>query len=262
MTHEYCDTTDKEEEKCIAPCICPEVCDSEDSCEIPEFCELCPDPDIENDTLPRWLRIVAQTIGAFFEFHVVFLAILPWWTIGIVIILVDVIIDYLFYLIFFAFCKPCSYTITWIFNIAMFPLHLHYWYQRLQLELVGFIFDGWTLILGGDGCFARWGQDCWFARKIRDRGHLEYLDLVWLTIGQTAGVFKAGGWWETDTWYDELGFPGSIDHYYNKMEARKQSFANDLGVRSGPGYVFHDLQERIVAYTADFMSILHDNFDF
>lgn len=146
----------------------------------------------------------------------------------------------------------------------MFPLHLHFWYQRLQLELVGFIFDGWTLILGGDGCFLRWGQDCWFARKIRDRGHLEYMDLVWLTIGQSAGIVKGAGWWDTtEHWYDEWGFPGSPNHYYTMMEGRHQSFANHLeGVGSAPGYIFHDLQERIVSYTADFMNIMHDNFDF
>ena len=116
------------------------------------------------------------------EFHVVFLAILPWWGLGIGLILVDIVFDYFWYLIFFAFCKPCAYVFVWILNIATLFPHVMWYYQRLMLELVGFIFDFWTLFFGGDGCFLRWGQDCWFAKRIRDRDHLTYTDLVWLTL--------------------------------------------------------------------------------
>lgn len=109
---------------CEVPCRCPL---DEDGSE-PEFCELCPDPDVENDTLPVWLRLVAQIFGAIFEFHVIFLAILPWWILGIVLILVDIIYDYLWYIIFFAFCKPCAYVFIWIFNIPMLLFHLPFWW--------------------------------------------------------------------------------------------------------------------------------------
>merc|ERR1712151_551437 len=110
------------------------------------------------------MGLTAQIMGVFFEFHVVFLAIFPWWVLGIGIILTDFIWDWLWYGIFFAFCKPCAYVFIWILNVPMMFIHVNWWYQRFQLELVGFIVDFWTLFFGGDGCFCRWGQDCWFAK--------------------------------------------------------------------------------------------------
>ena len=116
---------DPEEDKhCVVPCHCP--LDSEG--ESTEFCDLCPDPDLVNDTLPKWLRLVAQILAAVFEFHVVFLAILPWWGMGIAIILGDFIWDWLWYGIFFKFCKVCAYVFIWILNVPMLMFHLPYWW--------------------------------------------------------------------------------------------------------------------------------------
>lgn len=173
-------------------------CDLDSEGERPEFCDKCPDPDVENNNLPPWLRNVAQILAAIFEFHVVFLAIFPWWVLGIGLILGDLIWDWFWYLIFFAFCKPCAYVFVWILNIPQMFIHVMYWYQRLQLELVGFIFDGWMLFIGGDGCFLRWGEDCWFARRISERDHMTYTDIVWLTIKQPA-TYKGTVWLDQAT---------------------------------------------------------------
>jgi len=183
---------DPETSSCEEICICPE----NEKGKIPRWCDECPNPDLLNDTLPRWLRIIAQLMGAFMEFHVVFIAILPWWAVGIAIILVDLLLDGLWWLIFGFFCKPCAYVFIWIFNIALLPLHVMFWYQRLHLELIGFIMDFWTLFFGGDGCFLRWGQDCWFAKKLKDRNHVTYMDLVWLTARPNAGIAKYSYWWD------------------------------------------------------------------
>ena len=63
-----------------------------------------------------------------FEFHVIFLFILPWWAVGMGLILADLAWDWLWYLIFGFFCKPCTYVFVWIFNIATLPLHVAFWY--------------------------------------------------------------------------------------------------------------------------------------
>jgi len=157
-------------------------------------------------------------MGAFFEFHVVFLAIFPWWGLGIALIFVDLIWDWLWFLIFGFFCKPCTYVFVWIINIALLPLHVIYYYQRLQLELVGFAVDFWTLFFGGDGCFLRWGQDCWFAKRIYERDNMSYLDMVWLTVKQPASIFKTSFWYDDQrTWWEAIGVPGTPSHFYNKM---------------------------------------------
>ena len=259
---EVCDP--EEDSECEEVCICPE----NEKGKIPKWCDLCPNPKRVDDTLPRWLRIVAQIMGALFEFHVVFLAILPWWSLGIGLILADLIFDYFWYLIFFAFCKPCAYVFVWIFNIATIPLHVPYWYQRLQLELIGFIFDGWTLFFGGDGCFLRWGQDCWFAKRMKDRNHLSYTDLVWLAVTQNSAM-NTGAWGEkeerTAEWLKFFSGTGITKlHSYKawteemyrkkaaadeaRLEREMNQAANGHGISIGsasPNDFVHELTERI-----------------
>ena len=217
---------------------CPEICDPEvdEECEVPcacppdedgkyqKYCDRCPNPKDENDSLPRWLRIVFQFVGMWMEFHIVFLAVTPWWFIGIFIILADLIYDWFWYGIFFKFCKPCAYIFIWLLNIPMMFLQFPWYYLRLQLELVGFIFDGWMLFIGGDGCFARWGQDCWFAKRVKKRNALTVTDLVWLMAAQPA-LTRPSMWMES---YDndssimtKLGFPGSKNQFERQMYSRR-----------------------------------------
>ena len=271
----------EEDSECEEVCICPE----NEKGKIPKWCDLCPNPKVVDNNLPRWLRIVAQIMGALFEFHVVFLAILPWWSLGIGLILADLIFDYFWYLIFFAFCKPCAYVFVWIFNIATIPLHVPYWYQRLQLELIGFIFDGWTLFFGGDGCFLRWGQDCWFAKRMKDRNHLSYTDLVWLAVSQNP-TYNTGAWAEgqekTPEWLKLFSGTGitklkSYQAWQEEMYAKRAASeaarleremnqaANGHGITigsAGPGDFVHELTERIGMFNQKFIDDLHTVFDF
>ena len=287
-----CDPSE-DENGCEPVCICPE----NEKGKIPKWCDLCPNPKRVDDTLPRWLRIVAQIMGALFEFHVVFLAILPWWSLGIGLILADLIFDYFWYLIFFAFCKPCAYVFVWIFNIATIPLHVPYWYQRLQLELIGFIFDGWTLFFGGDGCFLRWGQDCWFAKRMKDRNHLNYTDLVWLFVTQNPSITPGANGEMHDKTPDALKlFNGtgltklqSYSAFTDKMNnirktelekraerraaraAKKEASqekdgdsgsSHNIVWAEGPSDFVHELTERIGMFNQKFLDDLHQVFDF
>ena len=201
-------------------------------------------------------------MGTLMEFHVVFLAILPWWAVGVGLIIADLIFDYFWYLIFFAFCKPCAYVFVWIFNIATIPVHVIFWYQRLMLELIGFIVDFWTLFFNGDGCFLRWGRDCWFARRIKDRDHLSYTDLVIMTIRQPA-AFPRGFVWgdEQEKWYKlYLGVPGSMSEFANDMERRKAAIGNRL--KDGHGSFLHEVTERVATFNQHLLDDMRSVFDF
>ena len=225
----YCDPEVEGSDKCPQPCdpekywcVVPCKCPLDEEGNQPKYCDICPNPNDVNDTLPRYLRLCFQIVAMFFEFHVVFLAILPWWGLGIMMILGDLIYDWLWYGIFFAWCKPCAWVFIWLLNIPMLIFHLPYYYQRLQLELVGFIFDGWTLFVGGDGCFARWGQDCWFAKKIKERDHMTWTDLVWLTVSQPAQ--RPSAFVDDTTNWNPLrraGFPGTFKEFSETMYARQ-----------------------------------------
>lgn len=242
---------------CELPCDCPIDEDGKQ----PKFCNMCPDPDKENDTLPAYLRLCFQIVAMFFEFHVVFIAILPWWLMGIGLIMSDLIYDWVWYGIFFAWCKPCAWIFIWLLNIPQLLLHIPYYWQRLQLELVGAIFDGWTLIIGGDGCFARWGQDCWFAKRMKERDHMSWLDLVWLTTTQPAqrpSIFMDDP--KDMNLLQKMGFPGTFDQFSKTMDGRqiqaKAMAGEDGRVQSSMTSIFGKASDLIKEYNDSFFGNL------
>lgn len=190
-------------EYCVTPAgknqepVCTTGCEQQTSY-LTEFKEevfdvRCIDPfyaiELENrykPTAPPALRIIFQIISVFFELHVVTLAIAPWYLIQLVLMFVDFLIDWIWYLIFFAYCLPCAWTFIWLFNIVFLPFQVWSYVSRFQLELVGFVFDFWLLFFNGDGCFLRWGNNCWFARTIDNRDHITYMD--------NAALFSKGNW--------------------------------------------------------------------
>ena len=141
-------------------------------------------------TAPPALRIVFQIIAAFFELHVVTIAIAPWYLLMLAYMLVDFLLDWLWYGIFFAWCLPCAWVFIWIFNIAFLPISVWGFIERFQLEFVGFVFDFWLLFFNGDGCFLRWGNNCWMARRIPERDHMTYTDITAL-YGTGSGALDA-----------------------------------------------------------------------
>jgi len=110
--------------------------------------------------------------------HVVFLAFLPWYAILLVYMLLDFLLDWIWYGLFFWWCLPCAWIFIWLFNIVFIPFTVWGYVQRLQMELVGFVFDFWLLFFNGDGCFLRWGNNCWVARKIPQRDNISYMDSI------------------------------------------------------------------------------------
>ena len=128
--------------------------------------------------LPYGVIITFQILAFIFELHVILIYATPMFALVMSFILLDYIIDWLWWLIFGFYCEVCAYVFIWIFNIIFLPFTLIGWTYRLQIESIGFLFDGWMLFFNGEGCYLRWGRYCWLARRMVDRYDWTYMDLV------------------------------------------------------------------------------------
>ena len=106
---------------------------------------------------------------------------LPWSLLTWVWNLVDFIIDWVFIGIFIWF-KPIAYVFIWIINIAQLPLNLFGWMNELmtQLHKLPLVFWMWFT---GDGCFLRWGKNCWFDQRIPFRTDQTFMDIPFFAKG-------------------------------------------------------------------------------
>lgn len=139
--------------------------------------------------LPLWVVIPVQIIEVLFQMTVVVVIIAPFYLLLAAVALVDWLLDWIFIGLFVWWCPFCVGLFVWIINIVLIPFHLWGWIQRLQLEAYSFIVDGWMLLFGGSGCFLRWGENCWFAKRIKDRETRTYWDIVLLTLEGPGALF-------------------------------------------------------------------------
>lgn len=93
-------------------------------------------------------------------------------------ILVDYVLDLVIRLFLGSICKPCAWIAIWSFKLPTFPIIILGWFFRIMIESMGFLIDGWMLFFGGSGCFLRWGHDCRFARRFKDRSYYQIADLT------------------------------------------------------------------------------------
>ena len=128
--------------------------------------------------LPYGVILTFQILAFIFELHVILIYTTPMFALVMSFILIDYLIDWLWWLIFGFYCEVCAYVFIWIFNIIFLPLTLIGWTYRLQIESIGFLFDGWMLFINGESCYLRWGRYCWLARRLVDRYDWTYMDLV------------------------------------------------------------------------------------
>lgn len=105
----------------------------------------------------------------------------------------DWLLDWVFMGLFGWWCLPCAGVFIWLINIVMLPFTLMGWMHRFLLETFALVIDGWLLLLGGSGCYLRWGKDCWMNERFMDRSLRTFLDIPWFTttIGDEsfAGMF-------------------------------------------------------------------------
>jgi len=93
-------------------------------------------------------------------------------------ILIDWVVDLAVRITLGWFCAPCAWLVIWAFKLPTFPIIFLGWFFRILVESMGLLVDGWMLFFGGSGCYLRWGHDCWFAKRFKDRRYYEIADLV------------------------------------------------------------------------------------
>ena len=121
-----------------------------------------------NKGLPAGIVVIVQLLAFLWEFGVVAIVMLPWWSILFSIALLDWSLDWVFLGLFF-WCKFCAGIFIWTINIAMIPFMIWGWLQRAYLETFGLIVDGWMLIFNFSGCYLRFGRHCWYVKRAKYR---------------------------------------------------------------------------------------------
>ena len=99
-----------------------------------------------------------------------------------IIIEIYILIDWLWDLFCRFLIKPIlteygAIFFIWLFKIPTLPILLIAAFFRLFIELMGFPISGWMLFFCGNGCFLRWGNDCWFATKLSEKRYWQVGDL-------------------------------------------------------------------------------------
>lgn len=102
----------------------------------------------------------------------------PWWFLLATIAAFDWVLDWVFLFTFGLFCTPCAGFFIWVVNIAFLPFSIWGYIYRFFLEIYGLFIDGWMLPFG-NGCFLRWGNQCWLQRDFSTR---KALDIPLFTI--------------------------------------------------------------------------------
>lgn len=89
--------------------------------------------------------------------------------------LVDFILDWIFLGIFFWF-KPIAYVFIWIINVAQLPINIFGWLNEFLTGLHKLPLEFWMWFFG-DGCFLRWGKNCWTDSMIPFRNDRTFMDI-------------------------------------------------------------------------------------
>jgi hypothetical protein len=118
-----------------------------------------------------------ELVSFIWELHIIAIVSLPWWGLLATVALVDWLLDLVWMGLFGWWCLPCAGLFIWIFNIALLPFHLFAWLQRFRLETYGLLVDGWMLIIGGSGCYLRFGKHCLFDRTLSNRKLRTFWDM-------------------------------------------------------------------------------------
>lgn len=102
-------------------------------------------------------------------------------------------------------CKPCAWLFIWAFKLPTFPFIIFGWFFRIQIETMGALVSGWMLFFGGSGCYLRWGHNCWFSKRFKDRSYWEIADLtIWLRTNPSDFFVKN----------PELSFSESVHEFF------------------------------------------------
>lgn len=143
------------------------------------------DEESSGGFLPWIIVLPFSLAGMIWKFGLISTVFLPQWSILATFALVDWIVDWVFLLTLGLFCKPCAGLFIWIINLVYIPFMIWGWLQRLILEVFAFPIKGWLVFLG-NGCFLRFGAECWMegVYRLKDRTLRTYFDVPWFTTGE------------------------------------------------------------------------------
>ena len=181
-----------------------------------------------------WAALVVipvQLLSAFWELHVVGMVTLPFYGIMFTIAMTDWLLDWVWLGLFF-WCKFCAGFFIWLINIAMLPFHILGWLMRFRLETYGAVVDGWLLILGGSGCYLRFGKHCWFNKRAKDRKLRTYWDIPLLFDGDSISSLFA---------------PPQLEHYSDVRRVGAQKREILYEIMPDPFQAVHTLVDTIVS---------------
>ena len=136
--------------------------------------------------VPKPVVILVQLFALVNQLITVGTVSLPIYAVLLTVAITDWLVDWVFMGLFGWWCLPCAGVFIWILNIALLPFTVIGWVHRFMLETIVLPIDGWLLLLGGSGCYLRFGHDCWSNKRVKDRTLRHFLDIPWLTttIGQ------------------------------------------------------------------------------
>ena len=132
--------------------------------------------------LPWWLVIPVQLVAMVWELGVVAIVTLPWWSIIASIATFDWILDFVFLYTIGLVCRPCAGIFIWILNIALLPVMILGYIQRLYLETFGLIIDGWMLAFKFSGCYWKFGHHCWHTPRAKHRNMRTLWDIPLMAV--------------------------------------------------------------------------------
>ena len=131
--------------------------------------------------LPQAVVVPVQIAATVWKAMFVSLVFLVPQTIVWAYIAIDFAYDIVVRLLIGSICKPCAWIFIWAFKLPTFPLVIFGWTVRLMVELMGALVSGWMLVFKGSGCFLRWGKDCRFGKRFKDRKYWQIADLtIWM----------------------------------------------------------------------------------
>ena len=135
----------------------------------------------EPNSLPTGLITAFQIVALIWEIDTQLWFTLPWTLLIWGWNLVDFILDWIFIGIFIWF-KPIAFVFIWIINVAQLPINIFGWMNELMWGLHKLPVEFW-MWFWGDGCFLRWGKNCWTDFRIPFRTNQTYMDMSFFNKG-------------------------------------------------------------------------------
>ena len=94
---------------------------------------------------------------------------------------VDLVIDSLVRLLLGSWCKPCAWVVIWVVNVPGIIFWFFGGLWRIVVQTWGLPVDGWMLLFEGSGCYLRFGHDCRYVKRFKNRSYWEIFDVpVWI----------------------------------------------------------------------------------